>query len=337
VIASSTDGVFNASLIRVYAKPLAGGNTLYWDTAIPLDVPTVSLTFTVAGADLGSASIATVADTFGLYEPTGAIAGRVAGVSTLGSGSYDIFVAFYYSGTVTEISHSPTLGCIPEADGGLADLYTLLYYSAPPVYQFGHLRAIPFEGRRPLRQVFCAIAQGNYRWNPLATTSEDIDYSFRTAAGAPASGELGLDNESPSLATEIRFHSQDRDGAVASDIVEQIAEGGEVRLDTSASGEVWASFSVISAAVLSAGVYSLQVLFLEGFGTFIASNLIVLSIGKRLVRPYDVVRGSPGRWVPEVAAAGGGSPPGESVVGLGKILVLDGQVLTFDDHVLYLE
>jgi hypothetical protein len=294
-IAGSADGVFNASQIRVYAKPLAG-NIVYWDSPIPLDVETVNLTFSVAGADLGADSIAAVADTFGLYEPTGASSGGIAGASSFASGAYDIFVAFYYSGTVTEISHSTTLGCIPEADGGLAGLYALLYYSAVPVRQFGHLREFPFNERRPLRQVFCAVSGNNFRWTPEETSSQDLDYAFRVAAGAPASGELALNNADPSLVTQIRFNSLDRDGLTGTEVVSQILTNTYIRLDTAAGAEIWATYQALSPPSLATGIYTLAVAYVAGSGVFVNAALTVISTGSSFVRPYDLKRSQSGRW-----------------------------------------
>lgn len=287
----------NADMLRIYVKD-PDGQIVYWDSLIsPGEFSQTHRVGGVAGTELGAAEPPSPSDpAFGLFEIEEVAMTTPAGSSVFLGGLHEWAIALVYSDTVTSLSHSPLAGCIPEVEGGLVEIYQLLAHIGPPVSQIGHIRSIPLQKRRPYRQVFCAIAGNNFRWIPTEISTQDLDYSFRSAGGNPGAGELALNNTDPALVTQIRLNYLDRDNQPAAGILNQALANAYVRLDTAISDEVWATYRTLSAPALAAGIYTIAVEHIAGAGTFTNAALTVLSVGTSFVRPYDIKRGQPGRW-----------------------------------------
>lgn len=288
---------FNADLLRIYVRD-SGGTITYWDSAIALGAASqVHRVGGVAGTALGMGELPTPSDpAFGLFEVEEFSHVTPAGSSVFFAGAHEYAIALLYDDTITNLTHSEALGCLPEAEGGMAELFQLLAHIGPPVSQVGHIRSIPVQQRRAWRQVFCAIAGNNYRWNASENSVQDMDYLFRADPGDPELGELALNNVDPALVTEIWFNYQDRGGELVATVLNQVFANTYVRLDTAASSEVWATYQALSVPVLTGGIYTLPVAYLSGAGEFTDAALTVLSTGNNFVRPYDLRRSQAGRW-----------------------------------------
>jgi hypothetical protein len=127
VIAGNAKGRFNATKTRVYVQPVAGGDiTQYEVPVIPGQTSQSIVIGSVTGTNIGT-TLPTAANVrFGPYEysTTSFTLSSVTASSTFSTTStaYRVAIAPYYQNTITEISHSPTLGCIKELTAPLIDL-----------------------------------------------------------------------------------------------------------------------------------------------------------------------------------------------------------------------
>lgn len=146
VIASSSDGTFNATYVVVYVRPNGGGNVTRWEYLITPGE--ASQTFTVgatAGTNIGSGALPTrPSEDFGLFEPAddSYTAVSAAGSSVFSAGNYQVAIAFRFADSVTSITHDPLDGCIEEAAGTIIDAIGLRRYWAEPVASATAMRAL---------------------------------------------------------------------------------------------------------------------------------------------------------------------------------------------------
>ena len=145
VIAGSTSGVFNPSYVRIYIRPVGGGDVLQFEGSITPGV--ASQIFTVggvAGTNIGSGALPTRASAdLCPYEPTTTDFTETTdtGSSTFSAGTYEVAIAFRYANTVTSINHLDP-DCIDEASLSIADIYAAMKYWGEGVTTFTDLAAL---------------------------------------------------------------------------------------------------------------------------------------------------------------------------------------------------
>ena len=174
IIAGSADGVFNASQIRIYVRPVGGGTIKYFDVNVLVGAPQ---TFTVGLTGTGTVGTipADPAASFGLYRATDgsyAIA-PITATSDFAAGNYEVAIAYVFSDRVTSIDHTTNSGNIYEASGTLAELYQAADYWKYTVSNAAVLRALPSSGypnfhRRAIADVGLEVA-----WNALSYEVDD--------------------------------------------------------------------------------------------------------------------------------------------------------------------
>jgi len=175
IIAGNSSGVFNASQIRIYVRPVGGGTIQYFDTNVLAGAPqafTVGITGT--GNTVGSLPT-DPSDTFGLYRAVDGsytIASALA-TSVFSTDNYEVAIAYVFSDRVTSIDHSTASGNIYEASGTLAELYQASDYWKYTAANAPALRAIP-SGSYP-NYHFRAIADIGLvsSWNALSYEVDD--------------------------------------------------------------------------------------------------------------------------------------------------------------------
>jgi|GEM_PF-2577888 len=113
----------NANQVQIYVKSSSG--TIYvFDTPI---IGTTGETVTVGSTAPSQTlnSLPTVANNFGLFVPVSFTSSTTAGSAVFSSGNYEVAIAYLYNNTVTTISHSTNLGCIPEVGGSIEQIVEL--------------------------------------------------------------------------------------------------------------------------------------------------------------------------------------------------------------------
>lgn len=180
-IAGSNLGVFNASAIRIYVRPVGGGTINYFDTVV---LPGSAQTFTIGLVGTGNtiSSIPTDPDdTFGLYraaDGTYTIA-PIAASSIFSTDNYEVAIAFVFTDRVTSIDHSTASGNIYEASGTLAELYQSSDYWKYGVANAAVLRSLPSGSyvnshRREISDIGLEVV-----WNALSYSADDGNSFFK--------------------------------------------------------------------------------------------------------------------------------------------------------------
>lgn len=302
VVAGSPDGTFNATFVRVYVRPVGGGNADYWDYPVTPNQPSDTfLVGALAGTDSGSDTLPTPSsDRFGLYEPhlDDLALSTPAGSSTFTSGDYEIAIAYRYENTITALDHRQISGCIAEAEGTFADLFALLRYYGPPVESLWDLRSLEFSDRASDKEFFCGEAGNAYRWKPNATETQDADYLFSTTTtSGPSSGQIRLNNADPALATELYLHETDRNGTAIAGLLDEITENQQVRLQSVSSRATHATYTVSGAIVDNGSDRTIPITYREHSGALTNGEPIVFHWADGSVRPFDIAYPAPGRFL----------------------------------------
>jgi len=129
----------NATWMRIYVRSSTTGQIIYFDELVVTPSQTV-LVGNLTGISNGT-SIAAVMPDFGLFQVISFSIETPFGNGTFDSDIYQVAIAYRYSNSITAISHSTVLGCIPEAATTLADLFDRAKYYAQPTTDFPN---IPF-------------------------------------------------------------------------------------------------------------------------------------------------------------------------------------------------
>ena len=117
LIAGLNKGKFNASNVAIYIK---NSSNQYFKVEKTITPNATSDSWTVNYSEFSSAALPSVASNYGLYKPTSVTPTTTTVSSTFTSGSYEVLVAFVYSGVVTVIDHS-----VSELYEITADLQTI--------------------------------------------------------------------------------------------------------------------------------------------------------------------------------------------------------------------
>lgn len=122
-VIAGTSALLNSNIVRVYVQAVGQTSIQYFD------VNTLGLDETILVGSLATGTLTalpTVANTFGLFAPpTIGSASAVSGSSIFTGGNYNYAIGYYYSSTVTSISHSTQIGCVQEMLGTLVDALTI--------------------------------------------------------------------------------------------------------------------------------------------------------------------------------------------------------------------
>jgi hypothetical protein len=117
LIAGLNKGKFNASKVVIYIK---NSSNQYFKIEKIITPNVTSDSWTVDYSEFSSAALPSVASDYGLYKPTSVTPTTTTVASTFTSGSYEVLIAFVYSGVVTVIDHS-----VSELYEITADLQTI--------------------------------------------------------------------------------------------------------------------------------------------------------------------------------------------------------------------
>lgn len=299
-IAGSAGGSFNATFIRIYVRPVGGGNATYWERNITPNV--ASETFSVgsnAGTDAGSAEPpARPSDRFGLYEPADDSFSNTtaAGSSVFASGDHEVAIAFRFENTITSIDHRVSSGNISELSGTLGDVLSLLSYLRAPVDTVWDLRSISFASRTGNQEVFVEQESNPYRWKPAETSTEDADLIFSISTGStPTSGQIRLNNSTPASATEAYISETDANSTNISAPLNGVENGVLLRIQSVATETTFLEFAV-TGVTDNGSDRSATVTYSSGSGTLTNEEPVVVSWGTQYIRPFDVDFPSAGRW-----------------------------------------
>ena len=175
IIAGNSSGIFNASQIRIYVRPVGGVTIQFFDINVLVGAPqTFTVGITGTGNTINSLP-ANPAETFGLYRATDGsyVIAPALATSVFATGNYEIAIAYVFSDRVTSINHSTASGNIYEASGTLAELYQASDYWKYTAASAAVLRAIP-SGSYP-NYHFRAIADigSVVTWNALSYEVDD--------------------------------------------------------------------------------------------------------------------------------------------------------------------
>ena len=300
-IAASPDGTFNATQIRIYARPTGGGNAIYWDRAITPDVASEVFTLgALTGTDSGGTEPPAAPNSrFGLYESAAADATITtpAGSSTFTSEDYEFCWAYIYSNTVTSLDHRTSSGCITEVSASFAEIFQILNYVGPPVDTLWDLRSVPFSDRASNKEFFVDEASNPYRWKQSETTTQDADLTFDDGTGpTPGTGEIRLNNADPALATLLRVSESDGTNNLAT-AFNTLVLGQGLRIQSKSTETTYRDYSISGAIVDNGGDRNIPVTYVGGAGSFADGDAVVLSWGDDYIRPFDVPYSTAGRFV----------------------------------------
>ena len=177
VIASSSEGTFNAGFVRIYVRPVGGGTVTQFEGVITPGVSSQEFTVgSVAGTNIGSGSLPTRATSdLCLYEPNNLsyTSTTVAGSSTFSTATCEVAIAFRYSNTVTSINHGDA-NCIYEAYQTLAEIFNAAKYFASTVPTYSDLAALDSDSVYNLQirgvvdtQSYYSYSAATSTWQPL--------------------------------------------------------------------------------------------------------------------------------------------------------------------------
>ena len=283
-IAGSEAGTFNASTVRIYVRPIGGGNILFFDQPItPNDPDDSFLVGASPGTDLGTAIAPIPASPrFGLYQVAddGVTVTAEAGSSTFVSGDYEVAIALIYSNTITSLDHRVSSGCIPEGQGNLAGVFQLLSFFGAPVADIPALRILNRTELEPGQLVVVLDALGQtrpYHWDAIATgpddglrvialadgeagrfrlTGADPDIQMQIVDGAVGEGELAL-TEASGEVTEVAIAAIDRSGANLTQAISALEPGFGIELTTGIGQQLF--LQVDGDVALAGGVFTVPV------------------------------------------------------------------------------
>jgi hypothetical protein len=143
VIAGNALGVFNATRVRAYVRPVGGGTILQFEALVtPATLSEVFTFGATAGTNIGVSLPAAPAADFGLYTPGAAVLGTSTVASTFTAGNYEVAIAYTYENTVTAISHDPLLGCVTELDTTLVEVLARTKFYGQPLANAAVFRAL---------------------------------------------------------------------------------------------------------------------------------------------------------------------------------------------------
>lgn len=168
-VIAATPAPINAHFLRVYVQPTTGGNILAFDQLILAEEPQSFLIGSTSGAVIGSTLPTPDSPSFGLFamEQANITVGTLTGDSVFPAGTYHVCVALVYQNTVTAISHDPTLGCIAEAGGTFAELFTRSKYYGLPLTD---LTTLAFDEITSYQTRLQTSNRARYYFDPTAFT-----------------------------------------------------------------------------------------------------------------------------------------------------------------------
>ena len=229
IIAGSADGVFNASQIRIYVRPVGGGTIKYFDVNVLVGAPQ---TFTVGLTGTGTVGTipADPAASFGLYRATDgsyAIA-PITATSDFAAGNYEVAIAYVFSDRVTSIDHTTNSGNIYEASGTLAELYQAADYWKYTVSNAAVLRALPSSGypnfhRRAIADVGLEVA-----WNALSYEVDDGVNFFK-----PSDRAIGQPGRYEAIVAQLSKNQTYRAAQAVRNFTYNAVIGGTTTIDLS--------------------------------------------------------------------------------------------------------
>lgn len=229
IIAGSADGVFNASQIRIYVRPVGGGTIKYFDVNVLVGAPQ---TFTVGLTGTGTVGTipADPAASFGLYRATDgsyAIA-PITATSDFAAGNYEVAIAYVFSDRVTSIDHSTNSGNIYEASGTLAELYQSADYWKYTVANAAVLRALPSTSypnfhRRAIADVGLEVA-----WNALSYEVDDGINFFK-----PSDRAIGQPGRYEAIVAQLSKNQTYRAAQAVRNFTYNAVIGGTTTIDLS--------------------------------------------------------------------------------------------------------
>jgi hypothetical protein len=230
VVSGNSDGIFNASDIRVYVRPVGGGDIKSFDTSVTVGAPQ---NFVVGITGTGSVDTIppTPADNFGLYRAEDGVydVSVILTTSDFVAGNYEIAIAYVFSGKVTSISHSTDDGNIYEASGTWAELYQAADYWKYAVTNPAALRALPSAGYVNFHRRAIASLGLEVVWNALSVEVDDGINFFK-----PSDRDVLQPGRYEAIIAQLN-KSQTYRAAQSVQVVEYIAVlGGTTTIDLSA-------------------------------------------------------------------------------------------------------
>ena len=229
VIAGSADGVFNASQIRIYVRPVGGGTTKYFDVSVLAGAPQ-TFTIGLTGTGVVGTPPADPADNFGLYRATDGsyVIAPILATSDFAAGNYEVAIAYVFSDRVTSIDHSTNSGNIYEASGTLADLYQAADYWKYTVANAAALRALssssyPNFHRRAIADIGLEVV-----WNALSTAVDDGVSFFK-----PSDRDVGQPGRYEAIVAQLNKNQIYRGAQAVQVVTYNAVIGGTTTIDLS--------------------------------------------------------------------------------------------------------
>jgi hypothetical protein len=174
----------NASKVRVYIRPTGGGDILYYDKAIAGTNGEVITVGNSAGTNIG-ATLPVVDADFGLFAIASYSPVTSAGGSTFATGTVEVAIAYLYEGTVTRITHDPTVLAVEataqgdptryvrEVGDSFWALFGLLDSIGLPLSTVVEARALTTAETATYKLFFVAETEKLYYWNPISVDPDN--------------------------------------------------------------------------------------------------------------------------------------------------------------------
>jgi hypothetical protein len=119
LIAGSSKGKFNATSVVIYIK---NNSNAVFVTEVNITPSASNDVYVLNYSDFTSSTLATPSSNYGLYAPLTVTTSTPSNSSTFPTGSYEVFVAFKYTGVVTVIDHS--VSELYEITSNLSELFS---------------------------------------------------------------------------------------------------------------------------------------------------------------------------------------------------------------------
>lgn len=119
LIAGSSKGKFNATSVVIYIK---NNSNAVFVTEVNITPSASNDVYVLNYSDFTSSTLATPSSNYGLYAPLSVTTSTPSNSSTFPTGSYEVFVAFKYTGVVTVIDHS--VSELYEITSNLSELFS---------------------------------------------------------------------------------------------------------------------------------------------------------------------------------------------------------------------
>lgn len=119
LIAGSSKGKFNATNVVIYIK---NSSNAVFVTEVNITPSASNDVYVLNYSDFTSSTLATPSSNYGLYTPLSVTTSTPSNSSTFPTGSYEVFVAFKYTGVVTVIDHS--VSELYEITSNLSELFS---------------------------------------------------------------------------------------------------------------------------------------------------------------------------------------------------------------------